>query len=77
MQQALGALAIPTEDRPLASHPLLHPGRAAQLVVEGRPGGWFGQLHPQQAGDLDLPLGTYVFELELVGKANPDASGVW
>ena len=65
LQQALGALAIPTEDRPLASHPLLHPGRAAQLVVEGRPGGWFGQLHPQQAGDLDLPLGTYVFELEL------------
>jgi phenylalanyl-tRNA synthetase beta chain len=65
LQQALAALAIPVEDRPLSDHHLLHPGRAAQVVVEGRPQGWFGQLHPQQAEALDLPDATYVFQLEL------------
>jgi phenylalanyl-tRNA synthetase beta chain len=67
LQQALASLALPTEDRPLEDHPLLHPGRAAQLLVEGRPQGWFGQLHPEQAEALDLPEATYVFELELAG----------
>ncbi len=65
LQRALAALAIPVEDRPLSDHHLLHPGRAAQVVVEGRPQGWFGQLHPQQAEALDLPEATYVFQLEL------------
>lgn len=65
VQQALLALSIPMEDRPLSHQPLLHPGRAAELVVEGRPQGWFGQLHPEQAEALDLPEATYVFELDL------------
>ncbi|MGL6132925.1 MAG: phenylalanine--tRNA ligase subunit beta, partial [Prochlorococcaceae cyanobacterium] len=34
-------------------------------VVEGRPAGWFGQLHPGQAEIHDLPEATYVFELDL------------
>ena len=65
LQQALSAVAIPADDRRLADHPLLHPGRAAQLLLEGRPVGWFGQLHPLQAEALDLPDATHVFELEL------------
>jgi phenylalanyl-tRNA synthetase beta chain len=62
---ALNGLAIPIEDRALADHNLLHPGRAAELVVEGRAAGWFGQLHPQHAEALDLPEATFVFELDL------------
>ena len=65
LQQALSSLMIPTEDRVLSDHALLHPGRAAQLVVEGRPAGWFGQLHPEQCETLDLPEHTFVFQLEL------------
>lgn len=65
LQQALSSLMIPTEDRVLSDHPLLHPGRAAQLVVEGRPAGWFGQLHPEQCASLDLPEHTFMFQLEL------------
>ncbi|WP_411876765.1 phenylalanine--tRNA ligase subunit beta [Vulcanococcus limneticus] len=65
LQRALEALKLPMEDRRLSDHPLLHPGRAAQLVVEGRPAGWFGQLHPEQAEALDLPALTHVFQLEL------------
>jgi phenylalanyl-tRNA synthetase beta chain len=65
LAQALGRLGIASEDRVLAEHPLLHPGRAAQVVIEGKPCGWFGQLHPEQAEALDLPAATYLFELEL------------
>lgn len=65
LQQALSSLAIACEDRPLTSNPVLHPGRAAELVVEGRPAGWFGQLHPARAEALDLPEATYVFQLAL------------
>jgi phenylalanyl-tRNA synthetase beta chain len=71
LQQALIALAVPSEDRPLSQPPqlsgtpLLHPGRSAQLLLEGRPAGWFGQLHPEAAEQLDLPETTHLFELEL------------
>ena len=65
LQHALSTLAIPSEDRVLTDQPLLHPGRAAQIVVEGRPAGWFGQLHPQQCGAADLPEATYGFQLDL------------
>ena len=65
LQQALGSLSLLLDDRVLSDHPLLHPGRAAQLVLEGRPAGWFGQLHPQQAEHHDLPEATHLFELEL------------
>ena len=67
LQQALVTLCAPSDDRPLEDNPLLHPGRSAQLLVEGRPVGWFGQLHPEQADALDLPESTHVFELELSG----------
>ncbi|MFM7314162.1 MAG: phenylalanine--tRNA ligase subunit beta [Cyanobium sp.] len=68
-QAALAPLNLPLEDRPSDGSPapcgLLHPGRAAQLVVEGRPAGWFGQLHPARAEALDLPDATYLFALTL------------
>jgi len=68
LQGPLDALRIPVEDRPLEQEPsgeLLHPGRSSALMIEGRGGGWFGQLHPAQAEALDLPEATYVFQLDL------------
>ncbi|AFY27742.1 phenylalanine--tRNA ligase subunit beta [Cyanobium gracile] len=65
LQAGLEPLRLPLEDRPLSDAPLLHPGRAAQLLVEGKPAGWFAQLHPAEADALDLPAATYVFQLEL------------
>ena len=65
LQAGLAPLRLSLEDRPWSDSPLLHPGRAAQLLVEGRPAGWFGQLHPAEAEALDLPAATYVFQLEL------------
>jgi phenylalanyl-tRNA synthetase beta chain len=65
LQRALISLALPVEDRCLLDQPLLHPGRAAQVVVEGRPVGWFGQVHPELAERFDLPAATYLFQLDL------------
>ncbi len=65
LQQALLSLKLPVEDRRLTSEPLLHPGCAAQVVVEGRPAGWFGQVHPELAERYDLPAATYLFQLEV------------
>lgn len=62
-------MQVPLQDRPLAAGEapadLLHPGRCATLVIEGRPCGWFGQLHPARAEELDLPEATFLFDLGL------------
>lgn len=65
LERSLGSLALSSEDRPLATQPLLHPGRAAELTIEGRGVGWFGQLHPALAESLDLPEATHLFQLDL------------
>jgi phenylalanyl-tRNA synthetase beta chain len=73
LQAGLQSLGLALEDRPALEEgvvgappaDLLHPGRSAQLVFEGRPLGWFGQLHPARARELDLSDGTYLFELPL------------
>jgi len=46
-------------------HPSLHPGRAAQVVVDGKSIGVIGELHPQWVQKYELPLPPVVFELEL------------
>ncbi|MEB3306974.1 MAG: phenylalanine--tRNA ligase subunit beta [Cyanobacteriota bacterium] len=65
LQQALDTLSIPVHDTPLQHHPLLHPGRAARVSVEGRSAGWFGQLHPSFCEEQELPESSYAFELEM------------
>ena len=66
---ALEALRLQLLDRCLppdaAPKGLLHPGRSAELVLEGRSVGWFGQLHPERTAALDLPESSHGFELQL------------
>jgi phenylalanyl-tRNA synthetase beta chain len=45
--------------------PFLHPGRAARILVAGRPAGWIGELHPLVAAQWDLDQTVAAFELEL------------
>ncbi len=47
------------------SHPALHPGRSARIVVNGTEIGVLGELHPQWAQKYDLPIAPVVFELDL------------
>ena len=48
-----------------AEHPALHPGRSARVMVNGKPVGFLGELHPQWLQKYDLPMAPVVFELDL------------
>jgi len=70
----LEALAAPLEARfePASQsaalqsrlHPALHPGRSARVLLDGRPAGWIGELHPKWLPKYELPQPPIVFELE-------------
>jgi phenylalanyl-tRNA synthetase beta chain len=44
--------------------PFLHPGRAAEVRLNGHPSGWLGELHPLVARSWELPGGAG-FEFDL------------
>lgn len=47
------------------SHPALHPGRAASVLLEGKPIGVIGELHPQWLQTYELSNAPVLFELDL------------
>ncbi|MGN6371938.1 MAG: phenylalanine--tRNA ligase subunit beta [Solirubrobacteraceae bacterium] len=62
--EALGeALRVPVECAP-GTQPFLHPGRCAEVLCDGEPIGWLGELHPLVASDWGLD-GAAVMEIEL------------
>ncbi len=65
LESTFRALNLEVKDKPLTDDPLLHPGRAAEIVLEGKCIGRFGQLHPAIAREVDLIESTYLFEIEL------------
>jgi len=48
-----------------ASHPALHPGRSAEVVLDGKVIGVVGELHPQWVRAYDLGAAPVLFELEV------------
>jgi phenylalanyl-tRNA synthetase beta chain len=48
-----------------AEHPALHPGRSARLLLDGRPVGWIGEMHPARQQALELPQAPILAEIEL------------
>ncbi len=47
------------------SHPSMHPGRCAQVMLNDQPIGFVGELHPQWRQSFDLTQAPVVFELDL------------
>ncbi|MGE0874201.1 MAG: phenylalanine--tRNA ligase subunit beta [Burkholderiales bacterium] len=47
-----------------ASHPALHPGRSARILLDGAPVGCLGELHPRWLLKYELPRAAVVFELD-------------
>jgi phenylalanyl-tRNA synthetase beta chain len=45
-------------------HPALHPGRSAQVELDGRVIGFIGELHPRWLQKYDLPLAPVLFEVD-------------
>lgn len=48
-----------------ASHPALHPGQTAEILVNGKQAGWLGKIHPSLQQELGLVGAVYLFELNL------------
>jgi phenylalanyl-tRNA synthetase beta chain len=48
-----------------ATHPALHPGRSARILIDGRDVGFIGELHPRWAQKYELPLAPALFEIDL------------
>ena len=55
-----------------AEHPLLHPGRAARVLVDGSDVGWLGELHPRIVKEFELPRAPILFELRLDALTSGD-----
>jgi phenylalanyl-tRNA synthetase beta chain len=47
-----------------AQHPLLHPGRSAQILIGNHEIGWIGELHPKHLAVFSLNQAPVVFELD-------------
>lgn len=61
------------------SHPALHPGRAAAVLLDGRHVGLVGELHPVWVQRYDLGSAPVVFEVELeaaLGTCLPECAEV-
>ncbi|MFO1244269.1 MAG: phenylalanine--tRNA ligase subunit beta [Ramlibacter sp.] len=48
-----------------ASHPAMHPGRCARVLLDGKPVGFVGELHPRWRQSHELSHAPVMFELEL------------
>jgi phenylalanyl-tRNA synthetase beta chain len=62
-----------------ASHPALHPGRSARVLLSGSAIGWLGELHPRLQRKYELPAPLVLFELDaepLLARSLPQCSEV-
>jgi phenylalanyl-tRNA synthetase beta chain len=67
----LGALRASWIVEPTQSHPFLHPGRAAAILIDGAPAGWLGEVHPLVAAEWELEGIVAGFELDLDAVPDP------
>ena len=58
-------LAGKTAEFVRTEHPALHPGRSAEIRVDGAAVGFIGELHPKWLQKYDLPQAALVFELDM------------
>ena len=65
LEQSLFPLNIKLIDKTLDNDNILHPGRSANLYLEGKSIGRFGQIHPLLLDKYEFDRNTYIFELML------------
>ncbi len=65
VQALIDGLGIEAVHFVQGTHPGLHPGKTAQIVVDDNPIGWIGVLHPRLADALSLNEDVMLFELTL------------
>jgi phenylalanyl-tRNA synthetase beta chain len=52
-----------------SSRPYGHPARSAEVLRDGQPLGWIGQIHPRLAQAMDIEVDVIAFELDLATLA--------
>jgi phenylalanyl-tRNA synthetase beta chain len=57
-----------------ATEPFLSPGRSARVLVEGRPAGWIGEVHPLVCRTWDLDSAV-AFEVDLAPLVDASPTG--
>lgn len=66
VEQVLAINQLNTTYQP-SQQPFLHPGQSADVLVDGKNIGWFGQLHPTLANSLDFPtIWVAQFDLSVI-----------
>ncbi len=65
VQAMLEGLSYRELDFVAATHPALHPGKAARVMLGEQLVGWIGALHPRLLDELDLTDEVLLFELDL------------
>ncbi len=65
LQALFAALSIDDVHFVAASHPALHPGQSARILIGEREVGWMGVLHPRLVDALDINADVMLFELSL------------
>ncbi|MFZ5656268.1 MAG: phenylalanine--tRNA ligase subunit beta [Pseudomonadota bacterium] len=63
--ESLAALSGGTLAFERSSRPWGHPGRSADVLLDGRVVGWIGQLHPRLQRALDIDAEVLAFEIDL------------
>jgi phenylalanyl-tRNA synthetase beta chain len=53
-------------------HPALHPGRSAEVLLDGTVIGFIGELHPRWQQKYDLPLAPVIFEVDATALQHRD-----
>ena len=64
-ERAASALTLHRISYEREAAPLFHPGRSARVLVDGRPAGHLGELHPAVLRQFDLPGRVAFLEVEL------------
>jgi phenylalanyl-tRNA synthetase beta chain len=65
LEALFARLHLPQITLERSAQPFLHPGQAAEILVEGTSVGWFGQVHPDVAAEYGLTKKAFVMELDL------------
>lgn len=64
IERVMGVFGVDAEYVP-AEEPFLHPGKSAQMLVDGEPVGWLGEVHPLVLQEFELHEGAVAAELNL------------
>lgn len=65
LEQFLERMGVKEVNFESVEFPMLHPTRAAKVIVEGEEVGWLGEVHPKVLENFEIPRPVWAFEVDL------------